>query len=144
MRADRPLPERIVAAGSLPSRQPLHPGITEALIEALVRDFYEQVARDPELGPIFRRAIDDWEAHLLTLMDFWSSVTLRSGRFHGHPMQKHQAVLGIKPDHFARWLDLFRESAARIAPAEIAAIFVERAERIGETLRLGVQRMEDR
>ena len=112
------------------------------MIEALVRDFYGRVQQDPDLGPIFKRSIDDWEAHLLTLMDFWSSITLRSGRFHGQPMQKHQAIPDIMPAHFARWLALFRESAERVLPAEIAEIFIDRAERIGETLRQGIERRE--
>ena len=32
-------------------------GVSEALIRQLVETFYERVIRDPDLGPIFRRAL---------------------------------------------------------------------------------------
>lgn len=47
--------------------------IDEALIERLVRRFYEDVRSEPELGPIFAEAVSgDWELHLDTTCAFWS------------------------------------------------------------------------
>ena len=62
-------------------------GVTEEMIHDLVHAFYAKVRRDPALGPIFNRVIDDWDHHLAKLCDFWSSVTLMSGRFKGAPME---------------------------------------------------------
>jgi hemoglobin len=41
------------------------------------------VRTDALLGPVFNRAIQDWDAHLDKLPAFWSSVTLMTGRYKG-------------------------------------------------------------
>lgn len=123
----------------IPLRMPLHPGIDEELIERLVRTFYDRVRADEELGPIFARVIaDDWEPHLRNMMDFWSSVTMMTGRFKGRPMPKHKALHDLRPEHFGRWLGLFQVTARDICPPEIAVIFIDRAERIAASLALGI------
>ena len=129
-----PSPTQPIAIRTTPARQPAHPDITEALIDTLVRSFYARIRTDPELGPIFAAAIADWEPHLRKMMDFWSSVTLMTGRFHGQPMEKHLAIPGIAPRHFSRWLALFADTAQTVASPEIAAIFIDRAERIAASL----------
>lgn len=119
------------------ARHPLHPDISEAVIETLVRHFYGRVREDRLLGPIFADKIQDWEPHLRTMMDFWSSVTLMTGRFHGQPMQKHMAIPNLGPEHFSRWLGLFQASAREVLSPDIAAIFIDRAERIADSLLRG-------
>src|SRR3979490_2053152 len=99
-------------------------GITEAMIERLVRAFYDKVRIDPVLGPIFDARIDDWEPHLEQMFAFWSSVALMSGRYHGAPMVKHMP-LPVDAAHFDRWLDLFEATAREICPPEAEAHFVE-------------------
>jgi hemoglobin len=64
-------------------------GITESMIERLVRGFYAKVRTDALLAPIFQARIRDWEPHLAQMCAFWSSVALMSGRYHGTPMVKH-------------------------------------------------------
>lgn len=114
-------------------------GVTEAMIARLVPAFYAKVRREPVLGPIFEAAIGDgWDAHLAKLCDFWSSVMLMTGRFKGRPMPVHVAIPDIGPDHFARWLALFRETAAEVCPPPAAALFQARAEMIAESLQLGI------
>lgn len=63
-------------------------GIDEAMIEHLVRAFYERVRSDTMLGPVFAVRIVDWEPHLRRMFAFWSSVALLSST-HGRPMQAH-------------------------------------------------------
>ena len=112
-------------------------GITEAMIERLVRSFYERVRADEMLAPIFDARIRDWEPHLQQMCAFWSSVALMSGRYHGTPMPKHMP-LPVDAGHFDRWLALFEATAAEICPGEAAAHFIERARRIASSLELGV------
>src|ERR1700743_1651880 len=112
-------------------------GITEVMIERLVRSFYERVRTDAMLAPVFDARITDWEPHLQQMCAFWSSVALMSGRYHGTPMPKHMP-LPIDAAHFDRWLELFEATAAEICPPEAAAHFVERAQRIAARLQLGV------
>lgn len=122
----------------IPLRMPLHPAIDEDMIERLVRHFYDRVRADADLGPIFQRVIPgDWEPHLRTMMAFWSSVTLMTGRFKGQPMVKHKALYDLRPEHFAIWLGLFRTSAREVCPPAVAVIFIDRAERIALTLSAG-------
>jgi hemoglobin len=113
-------------------------GVTEEMIEGLVHAFYGKVRRDPAIGPIFNRVVDDWDHHLAKLCDFWSSVMLMTGRFKGAPMAVHTRLDGIRPTHFARWLHLFRETAAETCPPDAAALFVAKAEMIGQSLQLGI------
>src|ERR1700733_10702907 len=67
-------------------------GITEAMIERLVRAFYDKVRVDPVLVPIFDARIANWERHLQQMFAFWSSLALMSGRYHGTPMVKHMPL----------------------------------------------------
>jgi hemoglobin len=90
-------------------------GITEAMIERLVRAFYDKVRTDPMLAPVFNARIRDWEPHLQQMCAFWSSVALMSGRYHGTPMVKH-LPLPVDAAHFDRWLDLFEMTAREICP----------------------------
>ena len=122
-----------------------HTGIDESMIDHLVRNFYSRARRDPLIGPIFEREVRDWEAHFARMRDFWSSVTLMSGRYHGQPMVAHQP-LPINTTHFDRWLELFAEAAREVCPPTAAAHFIERARRIADSLELGIaaQRGESR
>jgi hemoglobin len=113
-------------------------GIDERMIAQLVRSFYDSARRDPLIGPIFERQVADWDAHLARMCDFWSSVALMSGRYHGQPMAAH-LPLPIEAQHFRRWLELFSATAREVCPPTAAAHFVARAERIAESLQLGIR-----
>lgn len=113
-------------------------GIDEASIETLVRTFYGKIMKDEELGPIFGRAITDWEPHLRKMMDFWSSIALLTQRYDGRPMPVHIS-LGLEPPHFERWLDLFRQTAHEVLPAEGANFLIGKAENIARSFQMGIQ-----
>jgi hemoglobin len=114
-------------------------GIDEAMIVRVVHGFYDRVRADAVLAPIFaaRIAEAEWPAHLGRMVRFWAAVILMDGGYHGRPMQKH-AALPVDAGHFDRWLALFRATAAELAPARAAAVFVDRAERIAESLEAGI------
>jgi hemoglobin len=112
-------------------------GITEEMIERLVRRFYDKVRADEMLAPVFDARIKDWEPHLQQMFAFWSSVALMTGRYHGTPMVKHMP-LPVDAAHFDRWLALFEATARELCPPEAAAHFVERAQRIAASLELGI------
>lgn len=112
-------------------------GIDEAMIEHLVRTFYGRARLDPLLGPIFESHVEDWERHIARICDFWSSVALLSGRYHGQPMAAH-LPLPIDTPHFDRWLELFAETAQEVCPPAAAAHFIDRAHRIADSLELGI------
>lgn len=114
-----------------------HTGITETMIEELVRAFYAKVRADEVLGPIFEAKIRDWEPHLQQMFAFWSSVALMTGRYHGTPMVKHNR-LPVDASHFDRWLGLFEETAREVCPPQAVTHFMERARRIASSLEMGV------
>jgi hemoglobin len=112
-------------------------GITEAMIERLVRSFYDKVREDEMLSPVFDARIADWEPHLAQMCAFWSSVALMSGRYHGAPMPKH-LPLPVDAAHFDRWLALFEETVGEVCPLTAQDHFLERARRIAASLELGI------
>lgn len=125
------------------NRQMLSPGaavgVSEPMIVELVHAFYAKVRREPELGPIFDTAIGDhWDEHLAKLCDFWSSVLLTTGRYKGMPMPVHVALPRIEGGHFARWLELFEETAGQLWPAEAAALVLAKAQTIARSLQMGI------
>lgn len=114
--------------------------VTEEAIRLLVDRFYRKVRSDPDLGPVFERAIaaEAWEPHLATMRDFWASVMLTAGRYKGNPLAAHARVQGIRPELFQRWLELFTETADELFEAEVAAIFRMKAGRIAQSLSIGL------
>ena len=114
--------------------------LTEQGIGLLVDRFYDKVRRDEDLGPVFERAIAeaDWPRHLSTMRDFWSSIMLTSGRYHGNPVAAHRRAQGITPVLFERWLALFGETANELFDAPLADAFMDRANRIAASLQLAL------
>ncbi len=114
--------------------------LTETTLAAFLDAFYARVRRDPLIGPVFAGKIPDeaWPRHLATIHDFWSSVLLKTGRYKGNPFARHLGIAGIDPAHFARWLGLFEETATEVFVPEIAREIVERAHRIGDSLKAGL------
>jgi hemoglobin len=113
--------------------------ITEDQLTEVVAAFYSRVRRDPELGPIFNGAVEDWDEHLQTLASFWSSVMLTTGRYKGNPLAAHMKhVEAISPALFERWLALWRETTDELLTPAAAKQLQAKAERIAESLQLGL------
>jgi hemoglobin len=113
--------------------------ITEEALGRLVERFYARVRQDPLLGPVFDGAIDDWPEHLDRLSAFWSSVMLTSGRYKGRPLPAHlRHGDAMTSDRFERWLALWKESTSEMFAPEAAAALQAKANRIAESLSLGI------
>lgn len=109
--------------------------LNEQSIATLVDRFYGRVREDALLGPVFNGAIGDrWPEHLATLTDFWTSVLLASGRYKGNPMMAHLPILQMDQQHFARWIELWRETTAEILGPQISQALVAKASMMGERL----------
>ena len=113
-------------------------------IVQLVHSFYGTVRRDNVLGPIFDRHVKDWDAHLPTMVDFWSSALRGTARFKGSPMPKHAALPGLSVELFQRWLGLFRQTTSALPNAAMAAKANDLAERIAHSLWYGYQMRQAR
>ncbi|WP_297323149.1 group III truncated hemoglobin [uncultured Bartonella sp.] len=110
--------------------------INEAVIETVVRTFYDRVRQDAILGPIFESHIVDWEPHLQNMFAFWSSVMLHTNRYNGRPMPKH-VVLPIDATHFQRWLLIFQTTVSELCLEEDASLFMKKARQIAHSLEMG-------
>lgn len=116
-------------------------GLDMALIRRVVDRFYALAREDDVIGPVFRRVVPDerWQAHLDTIVDFWSSMLLGSGRYNGRPMPKHLAIPELDDRHFRRWLALFRSTVEELCSPATAELFIERSERVGNSFRINVK-----
>ncbi|MFT6658809.1 group III truncated hemoglobin [Maritalea sp.] len=115
-------------------------GIDEAFISVLVESFYKKVRTDKDLGPIFDAIIgDNWPPHLAKMKQFWGSIALKTGEYHGRPMPVHMKLKHVERWHFERWLELFAQNLDEIAPSpEAKSFFNARARNIAKSLMSGM------
>lgn len=111
----------------------------EAALPALLDRFYARVRADAELGPVFNDAVGDWDHHLATLADFWSSVMLTSGCYKGNPVAVHlRHAARIPSEMFGRWLAIWAETTAEMMSPPVAAVMQAKAARIAQSLDLAI------
>lgn len=137
MTRDDATPQMTSARPALTAAIMRETGLDEQVLRELVYNFYDQIRRDPVLGPIFEARISDWGVHLERMVSFWSSVALMTGGYHGRPVPAH-APLPVGPSHFDRWLEIFRATARETCTPAGAAHVIERAERIARSLLMAV------
>ena len=101
---------------------------TDDDVRAVVHAFYRDIEADPVLGPYFAGL--DWDAHLPTMVSFWSSVVFQTGAYRGRPFAPHARMPGLGREHFARWTRRFRRTVEARYAGERATRMVERAEQI--------------
>ncbi len=111
---------------------------TQHGIDNLVKRFYAKVQTDVLLGPVFNETAKvNWEKHIPLLCQFWRSIMLKTGEYHGHAYKKHE-LLGQLTDlnrtHLERWLELFEHEAYHCLPDTTAKLIIKRAHFIGEAL----------
>ncbi|MEP9352477.1 group III truncated hemoglobin [Xanthobacter sp. KR7-65] len=111
--------------------------VSEDDLMRLVQDFYGKASADPLLGPVFARAIPDWESHYSIVQDFWSRTLLGTTRYSGIPFAAHVS-LQLRPEHFVRWVALFRESAAAVLDPVAAARAVAKVEHMSSCFQAGL------
>lgn len=129
---------------------PLKFPITEQQIDVMVAEFYKRARAHPELGPVFMTVVgeddDIWRAHEAKIASFWRNAVGLDRSFSGNPMLKHLARPEIQPEQFPIWLALFHDVARDTLPPNTAASICALADRIGQSLRWGMEqfRQEDR
>lgn len=112
---------------------------SEADIHRLVHDFYDEVREHETLGPVFNAHIKDWDTHLATMVDFWSSLLLRTARYSGSPMVKHGNLPELSAELFESWLALFSQTTAKHPNQALATQARAYAQRIARSLWMGYQ-----
>lgn len=83
-------------------------------IAEMVRRFYQDVAQDDLLGPMFIDVAQvDWNEHLPKLTEFWSRVLLGIHGYSGNPLKAHFEIHEqerFTHAHFERWINLFYDA----------------------------------
>ena len=114
----------------------------EAAIGACVRNFYAKGRKDEILGPVFDAVVSDWEGHLKRIENFWSKMLLGTARYSGHPYPVH-VPLPVEPEHFARWIALFEETAHETLRPELAKKAIGRARHMSASFQAGIFPFKD-
>ena len=76
--------------------------------------------------------------HLERILDFWSSIMLNTGKYHGNPMKKHKDLPEFDIELFDQWLNLFIKTVYEIYDDEIAQSYIKKSKQIAESLKLGL------
>ena len=111
--------------------------LSETQIAAMVQLFYTTARADQDLGPVFKATVSDWDHHMEIVADFWSHALLGTTRYTRHPFPVHM-TLPIKPEHFDRWLALFKAAADQTLPPLAADKAKARAAHMVDSFRTGL------
>jgi hemoglobin len=107
-------------------------------IERFVRDFYRQAAMDDVLGPVFAAAGMNWNAHIETLVEFWSWQLFGERGYVGNPLRAHEPAHARTPftdEHFERWLELFENTIDNLFVGPVAELAKARANKMATAMR---------
>lgn len=118
-------------------------------IDLLVRTFYGEIRKDTVLGPIFERAINDWEKHFKILGDFWESSIFLKGSFKGDPISAHQKVdqqenNSINTEHFGLWMRIWFDTIDKMFVGEMAESAKHKARKMSTYLYLKIFEMRNK
>ena len=111
--------------------------VTEESLDHLVRAFYAAAREDPLLGPVVAGAIADWDHHYEVVHNFWSRALIGTTRYSGFPFTAH-IPLKLKPEHFERWLELFRATARDALPPDAARLAILKVEHMSICFQAGL------
>jgi len=117
---------------------------SSAQIQLLVDSFYKKVRKDPLLSTIFEEHIQDWEAHLPTMYQFWEGLLFGTGSYQGNPLKKH-INLSVEKVHFETWVQIFVETVDEHFTGKNAQRAKQLANNIANTFqhRLGIASPDD-
>ena len=117
--------------------------ITDAQIAAVIEEFYDAVRQHPGLGPVFAAHVKDWPAHEAKIARFWQNAIRHERVYDGNPMAVHKTAGNVRPGMFIPWLALFDMALKRNLPPEVALPWSALAHRIGQSLAMGLMRMDE-
>lgn len=117
--------------------------ITAEQIDQVVTVFYARIRKHPALGLIFLGAVgtsdEVWRSHEAKIAAFWRNAMQIDRGYSGNPMRVHMANPDIQPQHFSVWLGLFHQTLQDTLPPDTARSFGALADRIGQSLRFGLE-----
>ncbi len=109
----------------------------------LVSTFYAKIREEATLGPIFNKAIKNWDQHLQLLTTFWESSLFMTRKlehkYRGNPLEAHIKVDAenghiITEMHFGIWLNLWLQTIDELFNGETAENAKRRARKMATFL----------
>jgi len=100
--------------------------------------FYKKAIEDEVLAPFFIDEIgddlsdEDWIDHIELLADFWLAKILGEDTYYGSFVGAHVKMQHLKRETFARWLELFSQTADEIYVADIAEVFKKKGDQFSK------------
>lgn len=91
--------------------------------------FYKKALDDEDLSPFFIDEIsddiedEDWIHHIDLLADFWLTQLLGEDTYYGNFVGAHVKMTHIKRENFAKWLELFSQTADEVYAPNTAELF---------------------
>lgn len=99
-------------------------------VRVLVDSFYDDVRKNPVIGPIFIGAIRDrWPEHIETMVRFWQTIILGEHTYTGNPFPLH-TKMPLQQKHFDTWLQLWTAAIDRYFAGEKAESTKSRARQL--------------
>lgn len=107
-------------------------------IIVLVDTFYQNVALNKQIGPIFTDiAKVDWSHHLPKMYDFWESILFGKAIYKGNPMLSHFALNERTPlqhEQFETWKNLFFHNVDDLFEGPNAELIKQKAQSIADLM----------
>jgi len=107
-------------------------------IIVLVDTFYENVAINPHIGPIFTDVAKvDWTHHLPKMYDFWESILFGKAIYKGNPMLSHFALnkqTPLQQEQFEIWKNLFFQNVDDLFTGPNAELIKQKAQAIADLM----------
>jgi hemoglobin len=108
-------------------------------IKLLVDTFYDKVAQDQLLAPIFFFRLNTyWAPHLEKMYAFWNAALFGVSGYQGNPFAKH-ATMPVEAGHFERWLTLFNDTVDAFFAGPMAQEAKQRALIMATTFQRRIQ-----
>ncbi len=106
-------------------------------IGLLVYNFYERVHNEPNLAPVFEMPAEDFQNHIIRVVNFWENWLFQTGSYTGGMMfvhiqanQKHQ----LTTERFEQWLALWFLTADSLFTGERVEFVKSKALEIGQIM----------
>lgn len=111
-------------------------------LEKMLDLFYARVRQDELIGPIFNDVAKvDWDEHMAHIYNFWDTLLFGAESYNRRPFPKH-IPLGLKPEHFKRWLELFFQTVDELHEGQKAEEIKIRALNMGRNFLGNLQQIE--
>lgn len=108
-------------------------------IETLIDTFYKKVINDDLISVFFTETVElDWKIHIPIMYNHWESVLFGNATYKGNPMIKHielNAKKHLEPEHFDRWLTIWRNTIQENFSGKNADEAIQKAENIAELMK---------